>query len=157
MATLIAMPYWPILDMAGPVKESGKFRRRAFYFLVAAMFKSQKCERMHPRRMYQTGMIYAVCAMCHISSKMVAEAVVVLDTAAAHHAAGVNAHPGVETVVAMQAPDLVTTPHSLGQQGQAAFHSALSVVFAGAGGVMRAEGHLEAVTGITQLLAAVLP
>ena len=85
-----------------------------------------------------------------------AQAVVVLHPAAAHHAAGVDADAGVEALEAIPAFDVITMPRRLSQQGQAAVHRALGVVFSGAGGVMRAEGHLEVVAGIAQHLAAML-
>ena len=85
-----------------------------------------------------------------------AQALVVLDAAAAHHSAGVDAHAGVEAVVAVHAQHVVAAPGSLGQQGQAAVHGALGVVFARAGRVMCAERGLHAVAGIAQHLAAVV-
>ena len=81
-----------------------------------------------------------------------ADAAIGIDAAAEQHAAGVDADADVEAVVAVRRPHFGAERLAELEQGQAAAHGALGVVFAGFVGT---EGGQDAVAGVLQHLAGV--
>ena len=80
-----------------------------------------------------------------------ADAAVGIDAAAEQHTAGVDADANIEAVVAVRGLHLGAEHLAEFEQGQAAAHGALGVVFAG---LVGAEGGQDAVARVLQHLAS---